>query len=255
MKISLRGWYRRARNHHVIDKSLLEFGTIAPSVNPGYYHKGYNYGISYNQISDEKFELIFKSPVGPSYFTDYRYSVEFDINELLPFIRPLLAKKTLSELGLSDSDLLESFHSLKKGKLYSQSEIWFAFNRDYHHPDRSKWFPKYSKSKDGEHLLVFLNLTSSPSYKNWLNSFAYEDENDSYDKRTRLIHWWGNKSTNSNQPLFQDVINNNLSVHFFTNWNKDEETEYLGEGKFLSFNNNIARYDHGRFILLVHQII
>jgi len=263
MRIDVQGWKRRVREYTVINKNLLSYGYHTPKVKEGYYHRGYPKAVAYNQIDAERFELTFQSHFGPSEFSLYRYSVEFNINELLPFIKPLLANKTLSELGLSNASLLENFHDLKTGELYNQYEIWRAFNEGYSYPDdidpdKTKYFPKYSKSKDGKCLLVFLNLTEGdPSHQEWIKSQAMEEYvNDSYNEQTRLIHWFGNKNTNSSQPLFQDVINNNLVVHFFSNWgDKDvkgfSHAKYLGNGKFMHSNDN---FDNSNTIFMVHQI-
>ena len=98
-------------------------------------------------------------------------------------------------------------------------------------------FPKYSKSKDGEYLIVFLkfdDLRYLPFNNRWFkyswNKGSYSDGSiynsfDVYDVKTGLIQWWGNKKTHSKQSLFQDVINNKTQDYYNARKDNDQAHE------------------------------
>ena len=83
----------------------------------------------------------------------------------------------------------------------------------------------YRVQKATNHLVVFMNIgVPGRTGHNYANT---------YDKEKKLITWFGQSGTNSNQPIFRKLIQGELKGHFFARWNANDPNgfDYLGIGE------------------------
>jgi len=118
MHIDYKSWNRDAGKYVLISKDLLAYGREAKLNKKGRYivdNDLINVRIS-NEEEDEGGKIIdlsFKATLNND--IDYLFSIEFSINELLPFINPLLLNQK------NDLDIVS-------GKSYDKDEISIIFN-------------------------------------------------------------------------------------------------------------------------------
>lgn len=82
----------------------------------------------------------------------------------------------------------------------------------------------------GDELIVFMNIG--------VPGKTQHDFDNAFDEDTGVITWFGKPNTHSRQPLFQKLLNKELTGHFFARWdNKDPQFTYLGIGSIVEYDD------------------
>ena len=116
----------------------------------------------------------------------------------------------------------------KKGSKYSRKDIGWICYPEKGPPPRGNWETGYVRVEDN--LIIFMNIgvpgTTGHDFANY------------YDHSKGVIVWYGKPKSHSGQPLFQKLLDGNLTPHFFARWdNKDPQFSYLGVGNVVSFKD------------------
>jgi len=111
---------------------------------------------------------------------------------------------------------------MEENKKYTRKEIWQYFNPNYDYPDGGSWFTGYTSTKDQKNVVAFLNIGVA-------GRTGHDFEN-SFDRETQRVTWFGKPSSHSNQPLFEEMLNNQKEIHIFARWADKDDWEYLGIG-------------------------
>lgn len=115
----------------------------------------------------------------------------------------------------------------KKGSQYTRKDVGWIILPETGRSKGGSWDTGYVVVNDL--LIVFMNI-GVPGKTN-------HDFDNEFDEESGLITWFGKPNTHSGQPLFQKLLNKDLTAHFFARWdNKDPKFTYLGNG-------NVVRYD------------
>ena len=112
------------------------------------------------------------------------------------------------------------------GKRYSRKEIGIKLNVS---TSGGKWVTGYVPFGE-EYLFIFANIG------------VKENEYDNKLLKDGLFEWYGNKSSDINQPLMKKIIENKVKSLLFIRYSKHENFLYLGVGKCVdSFDETPAR--------------
>jgi len=117
----------------------------------------------------------------------------------------------------------------KKGCLYSRDDIWAKFHHNKgNRPKGGNWDTGYVR--EDKDLLIFMNIgvpgRTGHDFENYYN------END------ESITWFGKPDTHSKQPIFQKLLDGELTPHFFARWDNDNPNfKYLGVGTNFKFTD------------------
>ncbi len=116
----------------------------------------------------------------------------------------------------------------KKGSQYTRKDVGWIVLPKTGRPKGGSWDTGYV-SVDNQ-LIVFMNI-GVPGKTN------HDFDND-FDEESGLITWFGKPKTHSGQPLFQKLLNKELTAHFFARWdNKDPNFTYLGVGSIVKYDD------------------
>jgi 5-methylcytosine-specific restriction protein A len=118
-----------------------------------------------------------------------------------------------------------------KGVQLTRNEIWQYFHPNQgDKPKGGNWDTGYVV--EGDELVAFLNIGAAGR--------TGHDFDNAYDTESETITWFGKPNTHSQQPLFKKLIDEKLTPHFFARWDSNNtKFTYLGEGKIISFEDNI----------------
>lgn len=119
-----------------------------------------------------------------------------------------------------------------KGSQQTRNEIWKSFHPNQgEKPKGGNWDTGYVV--EGDELIAFLNIDSK-------GRTGHDFEN-SYDTDAEKIIWFGKPNAHSEQPIFQKLLSEKLTPHFFARWDsKNTKFTYLGVGKVTGFEDNIS---------------
>jgi 5-methylcytosine-specific restriction protein A len=118
-----------------------------------------------------------------------------------------------------------------KGAQLTRNEIWKSFNPNSgEKPKGGNWDTGYKV--EGDELIAFLNIDSK-------GRTGHDFENN-YDSDAEQITWFGKPNAHSAQPIFQKIIIQKLTPHFFARWDsKNTKFTYLGVGRVIDFQDDI----------------
>ena len=116
----------------------------------------------------------------------------------------------------------------KKGSTYTRNDIHkLYFNEDVPAVGTGNWTTGYVRVDD--ELIVFMNID--------IPGTTGHDFPNQYDTSNNTIKWYGKPGSNSQQPTFQKLFNNELTPHFFARWDSKDPFTYLGVGKIIDFKD------------------
>lgn len=106
-------------------------------------------------------------------------------------------------------------------------------------PDRGtgNWLTGYVRVD--QELVIFLNID--------VPGRTGHDFDNSYDKESGIVEWFGKPGSKSSQPTFKGLLNGELTPHFFARWdNTDPLFVYLGTARIMSIEDgHMARKSSG----------
>jgi len=113
----------------------------------------------------------------------------------------------------------------KKGSTYTRNDIHKLYKgKDIPKVGTGNWTTGYVR--EGDELIVFMNID--------VPGTTGHDFPNRYDSVNKTITWYGKPGSNSKQPTFQKLFNNEMIPHFFARWDSRDPFVYLGEGKIVS---------------------
>ena len=119
--------------------------------------------------------------------------------------------------------------SFKKGQKYSRKDVGFVVYPNQGRPAGGNWDTGYV-TVEGNNLIAFVNI-NIPGRTG--HNFANE-----YDLDKNILIWFGKPKSHSNQPIMKQVINGELTSHFFIRTKENDKFTYLGVGKVAQFKDN-----------------
>ena len=116
----------------------------------------------------------------------------------------------------------------KIGSQYTRKEIYRNyFNQDLEMRGSGNWLSGYVRV-DNE-LIIFMNID--------VPGRTGHDFPNKFNPVTNQIEWYGKPRSNSSQPTFQKLKNNEYIGHFFARWSVDNPFTYLGIGENYQFED------------------
>jgi hypothetical protein len=132
----------------------------------------------------------------------------------------------------------DKIYPFQKGASYSRNDLRKIYGKE---GQGGVWDTGYVI--EGEELLAFLNIDAAGK--------TGHDFANNYDEESEQITWFGKPNTHSKQPIFQKLLNGNLTPHFFARWdNKHLNFKYIGIGKVLECEDGVPMPDgSGRTVI------
>jgi hypothetical protein len=122
----------------------------------------------------------------------------------------------------------------KKGSKYTRKDIGELYFPGVGRPPGGNWDTGYVRV--GDDLIIFMNINVAGR--------TGHDFNNHYDETNQTIVWFGKPNTHSEQPIFINIFEGNLTPHFFARWdNTDPNFTYLGIGKVVTFEDGTPTTD------------
>ena len=129
--------------------------------------------------------------------------------------------------------------SFKRGYTYTRKTIGEICYPDVGRPAGGNWDTGYVRV--GDNLIVFMNIG--------VPGRTGHDFENYFDDDTGIIVWYGKPKSHSGQPIFEKLIQRDITPHFFARWNTTPEFMYLGIGSILQHEDNVMT-KHGSAIKL-----
>ena len=112
----------------------------------------------------------------------------------------------------------------KKGSTYTRNDIHtLYFETAVPRIGSGNWTSGYVRVED--ELIVFMNID--------IPGTTGQDFPNRYDPSNNTIVWYGKAGTHSGQPMFQELLNKQLTPHFFARWNQEPPSQRKDQGKQL----------------------
>lgn len=127
----------------------------------------------------------------------------------------------------------------KKGSKYTRKSIGEICYPGVGRPAGGNWDTGYVTVEDN--LIIFMNIG--------VPGRTGHDFDNKFDGQTNTITWYGKPNTHSGQPIFQNLLDGNLTPHFFARWDQKPVFTYLGVGLITSFKDD-AQTKEGKAIEL-----
>ena len=122
----------------------------------------------------------------------------------------------------------------KIGSNYSRNDVGFVLHPTKGRQSGGNWDTGYVRVDDK--LIIFMNMG--------VPGKTGHNYNNSYNDEKKEITWYGKTQSRSGTGIFKQLINGELTPHYFARWNtKDPNFIYLGVGTIVSFKDNVPCED------------